>query len=314
MYSGNINKFQYQVGLRGEYTYRKIEYDNFNSSNVINRFDYYPTIHIARQFKNDQQLMASYSKRVERPRGYYLDSIPSVIDRQTIRIGNPSLQPEYINSFEMGYQKGWGKNFLAVELFYRNTNNLITRVTEFVEEEGIFYQRFENINQDHSAGSEVMLNWEFTNWLNINSSVSGYYYRLTGALFGEDINNESFNIEGNLNTTFTITPTAQIQTNMGYRGPRVTAQGSAEGFAYMSLAARKDFFNRKLSATLRISDLFGTMKRDFTSSGDGFQQHILMQRQPRIVMLSLSYRINNYRPERTDMNNSGGGMDMDSGF
>lgn len=315
MYSGRLNKLQFQLGLRGEYTFREIRYDNFNASSVINRFDYYPTIHIARQFKNDHQLMASYSKRVERPRGYFLDSIPSFIDQNTVRIGNPRLEPEYVNSVELGYQKGWGKNFLAYELFYRNTTNLISRVTQYNEEDGIFYQRIENINEDHSVGTEVMINWQFTNWLKTNASVSGYYYQVVGELFGEEIDNSSINWDGNLNTTFTISPTARFQANLGYRGPTVTPQGRAEGFAFMSLAARMDFFERKLSATLQVRDLFGSMKRDFTSTGPNFEQHVIMRREPRVVMLSLSYRINNYRPEREDYRDSGnGGMDMDGGF
>jgi outer membrane receptor protein involved in Fe transport len=315
MYSGMLNQFQYQLGIRGEYTFREIRYENFNSTSEINRFDYYPTVHIARQFKNDHQLMASYSKRVERPRGYFLDSIPSYVDRQTVRIGNPRLEPEYVNSIELGYQKGWGQNFLAYELFYRNTTNLISRVTQFDEEDGLFYQRIENINEDHSVGSEIMLNWQFTKWLKTNASVSGYYYQVVGELFGEEINNSSLNWSGNLNTTFTLSPTARFQANAGYRGPTVTPQGRAEGFAFVSLAARMDFFDRKLSATLQVSDLFGSIKRDFVSSGEGFEQYVLMRREPRVVMLSLSYRINNYRPERQDYTESGGnGMGMDGGF
>ncbi len=314
-YRGNLKKLQYQVGIRGEYTYRNINYENFNNSYNINRFDYYPTIHLSREFGNDNQLMASYSKRVDRPRGYYLDSIPSYIDKQTVRIGNPRLEPEYVNSFELGYQKGWGKNFAAFELYYRNTNNLITRVTQFDSINGIFYQRFENIKQDHNIGSEIMVNWQLVKWLNMNASIDGYYYRIQGELFGERIDNSSFNYDANLNTTFSIGKFSRIQANIGYRGPSVTAQGSAEGFVFVNLAARQDFFNRKLSATLQVRDLLGTMKRDFTASGPGFEQHVIMQREPRVVMLTLSYKINNYRVDqqnRDQMNNSG--MEMDSGF
>jgi outer membrane receptor protein involved in Fe transport len=313
-FAGEIRKIQFQAGLRGEYTYRMIEYENFNSSYEINRFDYYPTLHLARQFENDHQLMMSYSKRVNRPRSYYLDSVPSFIDRQTIRIGNPGLEPEYVNSYELGYQKGWGNNFLAFEAYYRNTNNLITRVTEYDSEAGIFYQRFENINEDHVAGSELMANWQFTNWLKMNASTNVYYYRIVGDLYGEEIDNSNVTWRANANATFTVTPTSRIQANMGYRGPTVTAQGSAEGMYYINLAVRQDLFKRKLSATLQVRDLLGSMKREFTASGENFSQYVLMQREPRVIMLTLSYRINNYRVDQRSRPQEGGGMDMDSGF
>ena len=312
-YGGSLRKLQFQAGLRGEYTNRLIEYANFNSSYQVRRFDLFPTLHLAREFKNDNQLMLSYSKRVNRPRGYFLDSIPSYIDKTTVRIGNPGLQPEYVNSFELGYQKGWGKNFLAIESYYRNTTNLITRVTEFDEASGIFYQRVENINEDHVLGGEVMVNWQFAKWFNLNASTDIYYYRITGELFGEEFNNSNVSWKANTNATFTITPMSRIQANLGYMGPTVTAQGSAEGMYYMNLAVRQDLFKRKLSATLQVRDLFGSMKREFTASGDGFSQYVLMQREPRVVMLTLSYKINNYKVNQRDQQPQGG-MEMDSGF
>ena len=313
-YAGKLNKIQYQVGIRGEYTYRLIEYANFNSSNTINRIDFYPSLHIARQFENDQQLMMSYSKRVDRPRSYFLDSVPSYVDRNTVRIGNPALEPEYIHSYELGYQKGWGKNFLAFEAYYRNTINKISRITEFDSEQQLYYQTFTNINEDHVIGSELMANWEFAKWFKLNASTNVYYYGIEGELNGEIIDASNVSWNANTNATFTVTPMTRIQSIVGYHGPTVTAQGRAEGMYYMNLAVRQDFFKRKLSATLQLQNVLGSMKREFTASGNDFYQYVLMEREPRIVMLTLSYRINNYRVDQRSNREGGGGMDMDSGF
>lgn len=313
-YGGKINNFQLQAGLRGEYTYRLIEYENFNSSYLIKRMDLFPTLHLSREFKNDNQLMLSYSKRINRPRSFFLDSIPSYVDKQTIRIGNPSLEPEYVNSFELSYQKGWGKNFIAIEGYYRNTENLISRVTDFDDNSGIFYQKFENINEDHAAGTEMMLNWQIAKWVELNTGTDFFYYRIRGELYGETIDNSTFSWSANANTTFTIRPTSRIQANIGYYGPSVTAQGTSEGMYYINLAVRQDFFKRKLSATLQVRDLLGSMKREFTASGQDFNQYVMMQREPRVLMLSLSYRINNYRSDMRDRGQQSSGMEMDSGF
>ena len=311
-YGGEWNRFQYQLGLRGEYTYRRIDHEISENVYLINRFDYYPTIHLSREFNNDQQLMLSYSKRVERPRGYWLDPNVSYVDPYTIRVGNPELEPEYIHSVELGYQKGWGMNFLAVELYYRNTRNLITRVTEYNDSLDLFILRGDNLNNDHSAGAELMVNWKLWKWLTVNGSVTPYYYRIVGEVNGSPVDQESLNWSSNLNTTFQITPTTRLQTNMAYRSKSVTAQGTRQGYYYMNLALRQDFFKRKLSATLQFRDIFGTVKRDFTNIGENFEQHILMQREPRVVTLTLSYKINNYRMDG-DRRGGGGGGDMDFG-
>jgi outer membrane receptor protein involved in Fe transport len=311
-FGGEWKKLQFQIGIRGEYTYRRIEHDLSDKTYLINRLDYYPTLHLARQFKNDHQVMLSYSKRVDRPRGYWLEPNISYVDPYTAMIGNPALEPEYIHSVELGYQKGWGMNYLAAELYYRNTRNLVTRVTEYNDSLDLFLLHIENLNNDHSAGAELMVNWKFWKWLNVNGSVTPYYYLINGDIYGTPVHEETFSWRSNLNTTFQITPTTRLQTNVAYRSKTVTAQGTRKGYYYMNVAFRQDLFNRKLSATVQLRDLFGTMKRDFTNVGENFEQHVLMQREPRILTLTLSYRINNYRNEPGERQ-GGGGADMDFG-
>ena len=79
-YGGEWNGFQYQLGLRGEHTNRNIDHERSGETYLINRLDYYPTVHLAREFKNDHQLILSYSKRVDRPRGWHLDPNVSYVD------------------------------------------------------------------------------------------------------------------------------------------------------------------------------------------------------------------------------------------
>jgi outer membrane receptor protein involved in Fe transport len=312
---GQLNQFQIQAGLRAEYTFRQISYENFDNEYLINRVDFYPTLHLARQFENDHQLMASYSKRVNRPRSYYLDSIPSYIDRNTIRIGNPGLEPEYIHSMELGYQKGWGKNFLAFETYYRMTDNPMERTTKYDSTSHVFYQTHINIDKEHVLGSEIMINWQFAKWFNLNASTDIYYNRLLGEINGEYRDNSNVSWRANTNATFSLSPYSKIQLQSGYHGPSVSLQGSSEGMFYANLAYRHDFLNRKLSATLQARNIFGTMKRDFIVNEVDYSQRIIMQREPRMIMLSLSYKINNYRMDQRDRNgNSGGEMDMESGF
>ena len=314
-YGGKWKGFQYQLGLRGEHTYRNIDHEKSPDAYLINRLDYYPTIHLGWEFKNDHQIMVSYSKRVDRPRGWSLDPNVSYVDPYTIRMGNPELQPEYIHSYELGYQKGWGMNFLALELYYRNTRNLMTRVTEYDETQELFIMKTENLNQDHAAGAEIMANWKFWKFLTVNGSFTPFYYALSGEIKGISVDENSFNWRSSMNTTFQITPTTRFQVNMDYRSKSVTAQGYSNGYYYMNLAFRQDLLNRKLSATLQLRDVFGTVRRDTYSFGENFEQHMVRTREPRVLTLTLSYRINNYKFDPGDrQGGGGGGMDMGGDF
>jgi outer membrane receptor protein involved in Fe transport len=303
-YGGEWKGLQLQLGVRGEHTYRSIDHELSAETYLINRFDIFPTLHIGKDFRNDQQLMLSYGKRVERPRGWWLDPTVSYVDPYTISMGNPELQPEYIHSMELGYQKGWGMNFLAVELYYRNTRNLITGVTEYNDSLELFIMKRENLNSDHSAGAEIMVNWKLWKWLTVNGSIAPYFYALTGVVNDLPVDETSFNWKSNLNTSFQITPTTRFQATMAYQSKSVTAQGYSNGFSSMNLAFRQDLFKRRLTASVQLRDVLGTVRVESYNFGENFEQRMVRAREPRVLTLTLSYKINNYRSE-TD-NRTGG--------
>ena len=113
MYSGEWGHFGYQGGLRGEYMYRAIELVGEDEQFTIDRWDYFPTIHMSYQFPNGQQTMASYTRRIERPRSWWLEPFLTWTDAYNVRTGNPALEPEYVDSYELGYQLLFGKSLFS---------------------------------------------------------------------------------------------------------------------------------------------------------------------------------------------------------
>ena len=297
IFSDKIINIHYQLGLRGEYTDRNIENKQSPDSYKINRFDVFPTIHLSRQFPNENQLMASYSRRINRPKGRYLDPFPNYLNSYNIRIGNPDLQPEYIDSYELGYQKSFKSLFLSVEAYYRITNDKITRIRTLYEKD-IMMITFENLDKDYALGTEIMANLTAIKWLQINASINIYNYRLEGDIINADVSKNSTNFDGRLNTTFKFNKNTRLQLMGIYKGPSVTAQGEREDFFTTNIAFRKDFFNRNLTTTLKVSDIFGTMKFDYISSGEEFYSRNYFKKESQIITLSLSYRINNYKKEK----------------
>ena len=312
-YGNSLNSFQYQLGLRGEYTDRRILHGETEEALTINRFDLFPTFHISRSFKNNQQLMASYSRRINRPRGWYLEPFLTYMNSTTLRRGDPSLEPEYMNSYELGYQKAFGKSFIALEAYYKNTVNKIERIQEIYDlEQGITLMTFDNISKDHSLGSELMVNYAGLKWLNINASTSLYRYWIEGNINGVEIDTRSNNWNLRLNTTFNFSTKTRLQLTGMYMGPSVTAQGDREAFFFSNVALRHDFLDRKLSATLQVRDIFGTSKHEFTSYGPSFKSYVNFNREAQVVMLSLSYKINNYKQKRS-IGSADSGMEMGEG-
>lgn len=298
-YTGSAGGIQYVAGLRGEYNKREITHYKENVPNTykLDRFDFFPSLHLSYELADHGQLMTSYSKRINRPDGRDLDPFPSYMNKYTIRSGNPALKPEYTDSYEFSYMKKFGNSFVSLETFYRTTNNLITRLTKVVDD--ISYMTVDNMNRDYSLGGEIMGNINVTKWLLLNTSFSLYDYKLKGEVLGRSVDKESTNYSGRMNATIKFNPDSRLQLTGFYRGPSVSAQGEQKGMIFTNLSYRQDFMKKKLTATVSVRDLLGTMRMQGTSYGDNFSSTFKMTREPRVLMLTLSYKINNYKMDRS---------------
>lgn len=310
LYSDKISDLGFQLGFRTEYTYRKIEVESNPNSFKIDRWDYFPTAHFSYEFAQGQQVMASYTRRINRPRGWQLEPFQTWIDAYNVRAGNPALVPEYIDSYEMGYQTFFGKSLFSIEGYYRITNNKIERVRS-VYDANITLSSVENVGKDYALGTELFLNFDLAEFWNVNLMGNLYDYKVEGALNGQDFSTSSFNWNLRFNNQLKLGKNTQLQFNAFYNSPTVYSQGRREGFFFTNLAVKQDFFDKSLSATLQIRDIFGTVKWERIYESVDFYNYMLGSRESPIVMLNVRFNFNNYRQERRGDGTEGGGMGVD---
>lgn len=309
IYAGEIGKFGYQGGLRGEYTFRDVV--SGDQKFGIDRWDFFPSAHVSYEFPKEHQLMASYTRRIDRPRGWYLEPFITWVDAYTVRQGNPDLLPEYIDSYELSYLKKFAKKtMLSLEGYYRITHNKVERVRS-VYEDNIMLMGIENVGQDYALGFELLFSFSPFDWWDLDIMGDLYNYRVEGILYDEYFSNKSNNWSSRLNATFKIKKNTQIQFNSMYNGPSVTAQGTRSDFYMVNLAVRQNFMDNKLSLILQARDLFGTAKHEFVSEGPDFRTESLYTRQAPMLTLTVSYKFNNYHPDKKKGINEESGGDME---
>jgi len=309
IYAGEWGRLGYQGGLRGEYTYRDIRSKTAEEYAGIDRWDFFPTIHLSYELPNDHQLMSSYTRRIQRSRGYYLEPFVTWVDAYNVRQGNPELLPEYVDSFELGYLKKIGSsNLFSLEGYYRITNNKVERIRS-VFEDNIMLTTYENVGKDYSLGLEMMFSFQFFKWWEVDLMGDLYKYKVEGVLYDEDFSKNSTNWSSRFNNTFKIKKNTKIQINSMYNGASVTAQGRTEAYYMVNAAVRQDFWDRKLSAVLQVRDVFSSAKHEFTSSGPDFYSYSEYKRKSPVVTLSISYRFNNYKPDRKSRTDGGEEME-----
>ena len=300
-YHGEIIGINYKLGLRGEYTNRQLSQNIMDKTYKIDRFDLFPTAHFSKELSKGEQLFLSYSRRIRRPRSWYLDPFPRQPDQYSKRIGNPNLKPEYTGSYELGYKKSFNKSFFSVETYYRRTTDQIDRIRVRGENEEML-RTFKNLDTETSFGVESMINTSLYKWWDLNANARLYRYSIEGNVTGQDVSAKSNNWNARLTNTFKLPTNTRLQLMGGYRGPSATSQGEREGFLMSSAAIKQSMLDKKMNITLSVRDLFQTMKYEMTSTGKYFREYNRFEREAPIFRLSISYSFNNYKAKKRGVN------------
>jgi len=309
LFGDQKGRWGYQAGLRGEYTLRTINSSVSQDQYRIDRLDYFPSAHLSLKLENDQQLMASYSRRIERPRSWWLEPFITVVDAFNVRQGNPNLKPEYVDSFELNYRRGFGKNFFSAETYYRITNNKVERIRE-VFTENIIKTFPENVGRDFFLGVELALSIHLTKWWKTDLSGNLFHYTIKGTLQDEPYFRESLNWNTRMNNNFTIRKNTRVQISSRYVSATATAQGRNEGYYGLDGAIAQDFWQKKMSATLQLRNILQTERRENHSEGQDFTSYNLSYRYGPIAILTITYRFNDYQKKQKSPNDATGGDDF----
>lgn len=308
-YSAEWDKLGLKAGLRAEYTDRNLQQLTGVGEYPYTSFDLYPSAYLTYYLPYDQQMQLSYSKRVNRPRGQMLNPYPMYADAFNSFSGNPALEPEFSHALELNYQKVFSTSTLSVETYYRLTNNKMTRVQE-LNEEGVMVGTMENLDNDQALGVEANADIRLASWLTMNPIASIYYYSLKETSSGEEVHRQSTNWNASLEFAADLSTGTKIRLNGNYDSPSVTVDGTRKGMFYVGLSARQDFFDNNLSVTLSVRDLFDTRRMSGTTEGDNYISYDEGWRKAPIVSLSLSYKWNNFKRQRSGAEDFNGDYDV----
>ncbi len=311
VYSGKYNDLGYQAGLRGEYTDRLITLMSTKEDFSIDRWDLFPSLHFSYKIAPELQFITSYSARIDRPRGWYLEPFITKSDAFNLRKGNPALKPEYIDSYELGVLKYIGKNSISLEGFYRYTENKIERIKTLIDgETNIFMNSPENVGTDYSLGAEIMISLKLYDAWDSQLSGSAYQYEINTNINNRASTKESFNWNARFRNTFSIFKNTSLELSLDYTSATASSQGTTEGYFVSSGSVRQDFFDGKLSTSLQIRDIFSTSKDEYTSIGPSYSIYSYYDRDAPVITFTLKYNFNNYKSKQRPEDNGSGGEDF----
>ena len=240
-YTLNLAKgYSIKAGTRYEYTvidaYTRTEEDiDIPSYGVL-----VPSLNLSKKLGKGGMLKASYNRRIQRPSIRFLN--PNIQSSNQINIsqGNPELDPEYTNNYELGYStfiKGFSLNLTS---FVRNTTGSIQQVRLPLENGGIL-TTYQNIGTEDAYGLSIFANVNIGK-LSLNGGSDIMYSVLDNHLGSR---NEGFVVSGRMFGNYNLGKGWAIQAFGFARGRSVQLQGTQGGFGMYNLGVRKEIFDKK---------------------------------------------------------------------
>jgi len=310
IYNSEYDKFTYQIGLRTELTdittQLKSPVDTVNRRDYINLF---PSVFMTYEFTKLHTLQASYSRRFDRPRFRSLNPFSNFNDDRNIRIGNPNLNPEFTDSYEVGLVNNFSDATLYSGLYYRRTTGVTERINTVID--GITYSQPQNLAERNSIGIENNYSHDLNDWWRLNGNLNVFYSETYGVVNEQVFEAETFTMSGRATSQMSFSNDFNFQLSAFYRAPQQTTQGTRKAFYMVDLGFSKELLNEKATLALNVRDLFNTRKWRTTTVGEDFFYDSEFQWRTRTITLSFDYRLNsNKRKGGRDRGDyDGGGED-----
>jgi outer membrane receptor protein involved in Fe transport len=292
-------------GLRLEDVQLDLNQVTSHQTNNQNYFKAYPSLHLAYRFADDQQLILSYSHRVQRPQPQDLNPF-RFVGPFSAREGNPNLQPQQTDSFEAGYQYRSGGTFYLGTLYYRNNEHGVTDVVSEIGN-GVLLTTKANLASSRAAGLELVANGKLTKTLSYNLSTNLYWNEIDasgiplGPGLGFGTTRSAFAVGGRASLNWQATPKDLFQINIQDNAKRLLPQGFAEPMVLTFLGYRHKF-SESLSAVVTIQDPLDSYRFERIIESPALKERTVGRGsiQAAFVGLSWSYGAFTKRPQTFD--------------
>jgi ferric enterobactin receptor len=298
-YSGKTAKLQYTTGLRYEYAAREVNLSSDSKPHILNLSNLFPSVNLLYSLSNSWSAKAGYSKRVQRTNNFELNPIPEREHSETLEQGDPDLLPQFTDLMELGINHSFSKGSFFTTLYYQLSKNPIQRVNS-VYADTILNRLFTNAEKARLIGMEIGSTYKPISWLSTYLGANIYHYKISGGLnvlgASSIINNASWVYSINMNTTFDLGKSWNLQANVNYLSVRPTAQGEDGGFLTPNSAVKKTFRNGKFSVGLQWQNMnLGFMnanRQRITTWGKDFYTTTNYIYETDVFLLNFSFNLN----------------------
>lgn len=256
-YNTNYKRFTIQTGLRMENTISK----GNQLGNILkpafefkrNYTNFFPTLFV--QYKLDSignnQLVANYGKRINRPSFESLNPFINRLDKYTYYRGNPYLNPTFSNNYELSYRY---KGLYSITLTYGNNKDDINETIEI--NDGIYYSQPGNIGKSEIYSINLNTDIPFNKWWSANVYTELTNLSSKSKLFTENLNTSGTYWHFNMINSFKLHKKWSAELSGMYQTKVTHNQFVIGSKSNLNIAIQKKILKDKGSIKLAVNDIF----------------------------------------------------------
>ena len=293
-------KYSFKAGARYEYTTINADFKTGDNDPIPSYGTLVPSVNVSKKLANGNTLKASYNRRIQRPSLQYLN--PNLQGNNPLSLvqGNPNLNPEFSNNFELGYSTFIQSAMLNFTTYARTTNNAIQGIRRVSQGQDSIVTNYFNIGQENAYGFSFFTNINLSDKLSLNGGTDVYYAVMDNNVPDPEFNASNRGWVTNIRAfgNYNIGRGYGLQLFSFYRARQVQLQGYQGGFGIYSLSLRKEFNGKKGSIGFGAENFFSPsikMRNAFdapaTASRPATSQRSVNEMYNLNLKLTFSYRI-----------------------
>ena len=259
----------------------------------------FPNVRFTWKINDRNRISAFYSRRVDRPNEVDIRIFPKYDDAEIIKVGNPELQPQFTDLFELGYKTSWTGGYFYTALYDRMTTGTITRIASSPLGDAMIYDIFQNAGKSNVAGAELMFSLKVASPFSFNLNANVYYneidaftvhnkYPVPNTFTAEKKDMVSGNVK--FNGQFHFSRLWEAQITAVYLAPDIISQGKVGARFSLDAGVKKTIRNGKGELFLNATDLLNTMRVKREIQGDGFRYTAIDYCETQVVRIGYTFK------------------------
>ncbi|HPT30975.1 MAG TPA: TonB-dependent receptor [Prolixibacteraceae bacterium] len=297
-----FEKLDIEAGLRGEFTSIRYKFapNDYFKEDQYSYLSLFPNIRITLKANSSNRISVFYNRRIDRPGEDILRIFPKYDDPELLKIGNPSLRPQFTQNMEIAHKYMWKKGSFYTSVYHKITDAYYTRI--YIRDplhSEITIKAYDNLGEATNTGMEISFEQKINSIWNLSASANGYrniIYSHTGKILFPV--SQNYSIPKRTDTPLYAKMTHQlifpgnlrIDITGAFFSARNIGQGRELARGGLDIGLKKTFPGGKMELNLSATDVFNTMGIHQEIEGEGFTAEYQNYYETQIVSFGIKYK------------------------